>query len=163
MLNSATYGAKVQSTNKASPRGLLKDLIDDNPRAEKVRLLALLRDQLLKEDAIEYLDAVIEYWFANNYHSLVEAPARPRPDIAKAAKQAAVAAIKDKVTARIREEAEMILLDMLMPTGKALRDSTGKECAKAGGWLSKIATKVKPSQKVGAALSEAQVRALFKA
>ena len=51
---------------------------------------------------------------------------------------------------------------MIMPNGKPLRECTGKDCAKAGGWLSKLAKKVKPNQKVGDVLSEAQVKRLFK-
>ena len=31
-----------------------------------------------------------------------------------------------------------VLLDFVMPSGKRLRDSTGKECRAAGGWLSDI-------------------------
>lgn len=167
MLDTGTYGAKVQSWKKSNPRDLLKRVIDDNPAMDKPALLAALRHELLADDGIDYLDAVIEYWFANNYHSLVEMRAAQKPQTsliaAKAAKQAKVEAIKEKVQTRIREEAQMILLDMILPTGKALRDSTGKDCAKAGGWFAKLAEQVKPNQTVGAVMSEDQVRKLWKA
>lgn len=163
MLDTGTYGAKVQSWRKSNPRDILKRLLEENPRADKPALLASLRAELLADDRIDYLDAVIEYWFANNYHSLVEAPATPAArQAAKAEKAAKVEAIKEKVKTRIREEAELILLDLVIPGGKALRDATGRDCAKAGGWFAAIAERVKPGQKVGAAMSEADLRALWK-
>lgn len=154
-LDTGTYGAKVQSWRRANPRDLLKRLIDESPKAGKESLFKTFRDQLRGTDGEEFLDSVIEYWFANNYHSLTE---RTAPD--RAAKRATVDEIKGKVKARIQQEAKIILLDMVLPNGKPLRDCTGKECAKAGGWLTKVAGKVKPNELVGAVLSEAQVRKL---
>lgn len=43
---------------------------------------------------------------------------------------------------------------------KALRDNTGKDCAKAGGWFAALAKRVKPNEKVGSVLSEAQLQKL---
>lgn len=163
-MTTGTYGAKVQSWKKANPRDLLKRLMEENRSAEKPALLALLRDELLREDGLEYLESVIEYWFANNYHSLTDRqPTVPR-EVVKAERTKKVDAVKSVVTAKIRQVAEIMLLDMVtLPSGKALRDSTGKECAKAGGWLSALAKRVQPNQKIGAVLSEADVRKVFKA
>jgi uncharacterized protein YfaP (DUF2135 family) len=166
MLNTGILGAKVQSWKSANPRDILKRLMEENPRMEKPALLAALRHELLSEDRIEYLDAVIEYWFSNNYHSLVAprvSATRPSPAVAKAAKQEKIAAIRQKVERHIEEKVEARLLDFIMPSGKTLRDSTGADCAKAGGWLTKIAGKVNARQRVGNVLSEEQVRKLFKA
>ena len=75
------------------------------------------------------------------------------------------AKVKAKVRAKIVEKAQMILLDMKLPNGKALRDCTGADCAKLGPamgeWLSNISGEVKPRQKVGDVLSEERVRELF--
>lgn len=167
MLDTGTYGAKVQSWKKENPRDLLKQLIEENPSMDKPALLSALREELLAEDHIGYLYAVIEYWFSNNYHSLVEARAAPKSRVsqkaAKVARQAKVAAIKEKVQERIHEEAKIILLDMILPTGKALRDSTGDDCARAGGWFARIAEQVNPDQTVGAVMSEDQLRDLWSA
>lgn len=165
MITPGTYGAKVQSWKNANPRDLLKSLIDEHPSAAKTTLLAMVRNELLEDRSADMLDSVIEYWFTNNYHSLVAPVARaPRPprEVVKAAQTAKVADIKSKVQARIQEEAQLLLLDLVMPNGKSLRDSTGKECAKAGGWYTKIAMRVPPGTKVGKALSEDQLRALWR-
>jgi hypothetical protein len=75
------------------------------------------------------------------------------------------AKVKAKVRARIVEKAKMILLDLMLPNGKPLRECTGADCAKLGpamgAWLSRIAGEVKPRQKVGDILSEESVRELF--
>lgn len=165
MLDTGTYGAKVQSWKSANPRDLLRQIIEENRGADQPALLALTRERLLAEDAIDHLEAVIEYWFANNYRSLVERPSIAPRDVkkAKAVRAAAVESVKAKVKDRIVEEAQAMLLDIVtLPSGKTLRDSTGKDCAKAGGWLSKIAEKVGPKQRVGSALSEEEVRVVWK-
>jgi hypothetical protein len=164
MLDTGTYGAKVQSWKSANPRDLLRQIIEENRNADKPALLAITRDRLLAGDAVDHLEAVIEYWFANNYHSLVERPAPPPREATKATRAAAVKNVKEKVKTRILEEAQAMLLDIVtLPNGKSLRDSTGKDCAKAGGWLSKLAEKVGPKQRVGATLSEEEVRSVWKA
>ena len=65
----------------------------------------------------------------------------------------------------IEAKAQIILLDLVLPNGKALRDCTGRDCkqmsGKMGGWLQKIAERVKPTQFVGDVLKEADVRKLY--
>ena len=53
------------------------------------------------------------------------------------------------------------LLSMVMPNGKELRDCTGRDCKRMGGWFARIAKRVKPTQKVGNALSEEQIQDLM--
>lgn len=154
-LDTGTYGAKVQSWKRANPRDLLKRLIEEQPRADKETLFKAFRDQVRGDDGEDFLDSIIEYWFANNYHSLTE---RPSPAPSKAAKRARVEEIKATIKARA---AKMILLDMVLPNGKPLRDCTGRECAKAGGWFTKIAGQVKSGDIVGKVMSETQVRKLY--
>ena len=167
-VDTGIQGAKRQSFHKASPRGVLMALINENPRAPESTLLRLF-GQKIKEDAEsgdDYLSPIIEYWFAHNYPSLMKGTRTPAAK--RAAKQAARVKdveIAEKVTARIRQEAQIILLDMVLPNGKALRDCTGRDCSKLGGkvgaWLTKIAGKVKPGEVVGDVLDEAQVRKLY--
>ena len=55
---------------------------------------------------------------------------------------------------------EMVLLDYVLPNGKMLRDSTFGECAEAGGWLTRLSKRGQAGDKVGAVLSEQDVRAI---
>lgn len=152
-----TYGAKRQSMKKAQPRELLRNLIEENPKAPEQKLLSLFADTV--RDDPEMIDAVLEYWFANNYRCLTF-----RSDAVErlnSAKRLAASVTSIAVAAKTRAT-RMVLLDMVMPNGKSLRDCTGADCAKVSGWQAKIAKLVKPSQKVGEVLSEAQVRKLLK-
>lgn len=52
----------------------------------------------------------------------------------------------------------VILLDLVLPNGKALRDATGAECAKAGGFFAEVAKTIKPTQVVDRHLKEADLQ-----
>lgn len=66
-----------------------------------------------------------------------------------------VAAEVERMKARIRE---VILLDLVMPNGKALRHATGAECARAGGFYAEIGKHLKPTQVVDKHMSEANLQ-----
>lgn len=52
----------------------------------------------------------------------------------------------------------VILLDLVMPNGKALRHATGAECARAGGFYAEIGKRLKPTQVVDKHMSEANLQ-----
>ena len=54
----------------------------------------------------------------------------------------------------------IMLLDLMLPNGKLLRDCTGVECRAAGGWLVKIADRVGDGV-VGEVLSENEALSIF--
>ena len=162
MIDVGTYGAKRQSMKRGSPRDLLKRLIEDNSGLGEPDILKLFRSEVL--DNPDMVDAIVEYWYANNYRSLTIRPVVASEFKAKARVQAKAETAKrvEVLTKIVKARAQrMVLLDMVLPNGKPLRDSTGKDCAKAGGWLSKIAAKIKPNEVVGKTLSETQVRRLM--
>ncbi|NNV20571.1 hypothetical protein EHE22_09055 [Ochrobactrum pseudogrignonense] len=57
----------------------------------------------------------------------------------------------EEMKAKVRS---IVLLDLVLPDGKALRDATGSECAKAGGFFSEVAKALKPTQVVDKNLTE---------
>jgi hypothetical protein len=59
------------------------------------------------------------------------------------------------------EAAGIILMNLVMPNGKMLKDSTFAECADIGGWYAKIASRVAPEEVVGNVLSEEQLRKIL--
>lgn len=147
-----TTGAKRQSFDRNNPRDLLVRVIEDNPGAGEAEWLKSFT-RAVRDDE-DYLDPIIGYWFANNYRSLI--PVRRATPQRRAAQAKARAAVVETIKLRIAA----ISLSFIMPNGKELRDSTGKECAQAGGWLAKIAKRVKPTEKVGSVLTEGQLRRL---
>lgn len=100
---------------------------------------------------------------------------RPSPAPTVPALAAAIAEIKKpELVRRTMEEAtartaiafnemkaklrSVVLLDLLLPDGKALRDATGAECAKAGGFFADVAKTLKPSQVVDRHLREGDLQ-----
>lgn len=160
-LDTGTLGAKVQSWHGANPRELLKRVIDDNPGADRPALFALFKEALQDDD--EYIAAIVEYWFANNYNSIIHTPLS-RPTNA-ATYERTVADIKEQLGKKIKESAAIALLDMVMPNGKTLADCTGGECMtlrrNIGGWLLRVARRVKTDETVGSTLTEEQLQALY--
>lgn len=52
----------------------------------------------------------------------------------------------------------ILLLDIMLPNGKALRDATGAECARAGGFYAEVGKTLKPQQVVDRHLTEADLQ-----
>lgn len=160
MLNTGIYGAKVQSWGKSNPRDILMTAISENRTANKAQLLTIVRDALLSDDHIDSLYAVIEYWFSNNYHSIVSQKSEDADDIKQRlskVRSAEEEKIKTNIQAKIRDEVKIILMEMIMPSGKTLRKSTGRECAMAGGWLNEVSKLIAPDEVVGDRLTEEEI------
>lgn len=162
-------GATGQSWRGANPRDLLKRVIDDNPGSDRVGLFRLFIEKLKEEDDGDYMETIIEYWFANNYHSLITARSAAdepeRRNAAIAERELLVAGTAEKLRDKIAEQAAVALLDLMMPNGKLLSACNGEECAKLGSkigsWLQKVARRVKPGEIVGDVLTEEDLRALY--
>lgn len=52
----------------------------------------------------------------------------------------------------------VILLNLVLPNGKALREATGADCAKAGGFFTEVAKALKPTQVVDRHLTESDLQ-----
>jgi hypothetical protein len=101
-----------------------------------------------------------DYWFDLNYYRLVADYPRPGESKKDAQKRKAGEAkdFEDKLSAAVEAKARQLMLDMIMPNEKRLRDCTCEECRGMGGWLMAIAKKGLPKQLVGDVVSEAEVR-----
>ena len=139
---------------------MLADIVTANPQATD-RLLLEKFVACLREDD-DYFLAAAEYAFDNALRALRREQAEPTVmQKAKQAKhKAGVAAAHAKRVARIKSN--IVLLSMMMPNGKKLRDCSGEECSHFGGWYRRIASDIGPTKLVGDVLSEQQVRALYK-
>jgi hypothetical protein len=135
-------GAKRQTwSTKDGARAVLARIVEDNPHADDEAIF-----HMFFAESPPYVYECLRYWVSNNLRAL-----RPR----------AVGESVDRTAARAKVEAR--LLDYVLPNGKMLRDCTFGECAEAGGWLTELSRKGQPGEKVGAVLSEKEVRAVWKA
>lgn len=94
----------------------------------------------------------LEFWYALSHRRLLglvakQRTAKERDDTTKSMKASAVAKI--------------VLMQVTLPTGKTLAESTGAECVAAGGWLARVGERVGPRGIVGEILSESQLRGLL--
>jgi hypothetical protein len=155
-----TYGAKRQTWRKPNPREILRRLLEQHPQDSQSKSLERFTQKVL--DDIEILEVIVEYWHSNNFRSLVVNPSL-RVDRSESIKKSKEETLKTKeaIAEAIVETARVLLLELPMANGKLLRFCSGKECAKFGGWFSKIAERVGPRAIVGDVLSEADIRKLY--
>lgn len=151
-----------------NPRALLWQLKEDNPKATNDDLLAMFRERVIADE--EYLTVVIDYFFVNASRAWREARGENKtsPEKVQQKKENEVAA--EKATALVKKRIvanakTLVLMDFLLPHGKTLAASTGKECRmlgpKVGNWLFKIGEAVPTAKLVGKTLTEKKVRSIW--
>lgn len=141
---------------------LLGDVIRKYPDATDAKRRAVFTS--LARDNDEIAAQIIGAWFdryssRHRYDSETAQKRRDRREEERA-REHALAVAAEKVASEVRQT---VLLEMVTPNGKKLRDLTGRECQALGGWFAKISTKVKATQKVGTALTEIELRELWAA
>lgn len=152
VVNAGKTGAKRQSWKDTNPRSILIKIIAENPhesREDEENILELFWHAVKADE--EILRTICEYWGINNYRSIVY----------KADERMALQRAEEVERAKRSIAAKIILLDWKLPNGKALRDCTKEDCRRQGGWLIKVASKLKARQRVGDVFSESQLRSLL--
>jgi hypothetical protein len=132
-------------------RVLLTRLGVQHPDWDRDQLCAAFIEEARQDE--ECVTEALHRCFDNDYRVLVGPPPNPEPPRRSIKSE-------DVKDARSRLQ-RIVLMDLILPTGKRLRESTGDDCAKAGGWLRAIARVVNPTEVVGAVLNEEQVREMF--
>src|SRR5262245_10718011 len=154
-------GAKRQSWQE-NPREILRRLLEKNPSWGRGQLLDEFKR--LVENSPSHLEAIIEYWFSNNYYSLLERP--DRSDERRQRQASQTSQFRKALNEKIDDRVKVVLLDMQMPNGKPLRNCTGTECkalsGRMGAWLLRISKQMKPTDIVGDVLTETQIKKLYK-
>ena len=179
-INMGVTGAKRQSWSRANPRDTLLRLIRENEgdSEDDIRVICWERlkqdvsarcggvDASIIEAALDnsQLRTTFEYWFANNYRSLIHEEPQAREQ--RMRQRQVVAEEINKEAAQLASRIETVikkrLLGMIMPTGKTLRDSTREELLAMSDWTAAVATKLQPGQTVGeAGLTEDQLHELY--
>jgi hypothetical protein len=144
----------VSKGEDANPRALIVKIIEDNPDMDKKELFEIFRVELLDEPGGQR--AVEWYFFVNMYEYATTSRNRKLGPVDRAeAHQRKAEAIEKGI-------AQIMLLDLDMPNGKAMKDCTGAEMARFGSRFQKIADRVGKAKTVGAVLSEDQVKAIMK-
>lgn len=159
-----------RATMMDNPAGSRKEAKDDF--MERMRSDTAYLDLL----AGDYFERMAAVWVVRDYgessHSFgrsevsqdkVERMSHPRAEVkpielvrrTKEEAAARTATAFAEMKAKVRS---VILLDLILPNGKALRNATGAECAKAGGFYAEVAKTIKPTQVVDRHLSEGDLQ-----
>jgi hypothetical protein len=157
-----TSSTRAKTERHYTAHDLLGEVLRDYPDATDTKRRAVFVSLARDNDGIA--TQIIGAWFDryNSRHRYDSETAQKRRDRREEQQERAQArAVEaEKIASTVRE---MILLDMITPNGKKLRDLTGRECGELGGWFGKLAVKVKATQKVGTVLTEPQLRELWAA
>lgn len=151
---------KVRSLFDVFRRSMLR-----NPDASRKEQLTHFLDEVRKEPA--YLDALAEDYFyrqAKDWqpeklgpHS-VTLSATPTAEHRYEKAAAKRAEGKKRVAAEVARIKNVLLMNLRLPTGSLLRDATGAECAKAGGFYTEVSRHLDGREVVGKHLDETDLQ-----
>jgi hypothetical protein len=149
----STGASFVAGKEENNPRDLVLEVIQALPDGTRTERFNMFRNRLA--DMPDDYQRAVEFYFFVNMHDYFTT-SRSRPDPMQRAQ--AVAKQRDMVESI---KAQIVLLDLTMPNGKAMKDCTGAEMAKFGNRYQRIAEKVGKAKLVGAVLDEAGVRRIM--
>ena len=144
----------------------LRQLKRDNPNFTQEQTLKEVRAQfransVFNNDFEEIFDDIILLWFFNAYRTVfAEKPDRKASAQRQADIENTIRASLDRV---IRNKAAIMLMNMVMPNGRMLKECTGAEVRRLADnpWLMTIADAIRPRQHVGNVLTEEQLQLAF--
>lgn len=155
----------VSRRHKESPLGLLIASIQERLSLSEREHKAAFRRVVFEDGYQDFLEALVDEWLGIKYSTALRA-AKP-VSIAEVRAQVAKRSRERKGADALIESAKAImgarLLDLIMPNGKQLRECTGAQCSKFGGFYARIGEKVGPNRIVGKVLSADDVADFFKA
>lgn len=154
---------------------LLKSIIVNEPTISEASAKQQMWEQI--KDSQGLFRLLYDNWFNANWFRyepevkeiITEVPGKPpvvgTSVVVMRKRQGATRETKfqRKVVAKklIKQFSGVILMNLPMPNNKLLRDCTGTECARFGGWFKLIAKAIKPTEKVGKQLSETDLQNLY--
>jgi hypothetical protein len=164
-LSEATYaGPAISKTDRISADPIVAVFIQQYPNAGYDEIAKLVFTEVVNDH--DTLRVIVKEWTHNVYNN-IKAYAKRGDHKHKRMKEkqqeqtSRAEDVKAKAKEHVRKVREIIVMDILLPIGKTVREATGAECKAAGGLFLRIAAKVKPNQIVGKVLSDEQAQALW--
>lgn len=150
--------------HKENALGLLISCIQERRSLTEREHKAVFRKMILEEGYEDFLEALVDEWLGIKYTTALRA-ATPvsigelRANIAKRSRERKRA---DEQVVSAKSIMGARFLELVMPNGKALRDCTGEQCTKFGGFYARIGKKVGATQLVGRVLTADDVADIFR-
>lgn len=160
MNNLSVDGTLPLRNRKESPLGLYIAVIKERPGSSELAHKAAFKRLLLSEGYEDFVEAVVEEWQSIKYSTALRA-AEP-PSIKEIKQNVEQRKNERKEEAALTDKVKQIigatLLDIVLPNGSRLRESTFKYCSELGGFISAIGSLGKPGQIVGDVFTEERLR-----
>jgi hypothetical protein len=158
-INEGITSAKRQTWDYGH-REALRRMVKANPvkagppsEADEAKWRQLYREEIQADE--EPVLACIDYCFHSDLRALLDdrfAGKKRRRKTTRAGAKVAAARNKTEIEAKTQRLApklkDLVLLDLMMPNGKALGQCTGEDCGQFHGWFKRLA-KLVPSRKDG--------------
>ena len=165
-----TGAAHVRRLATKNPMEVLRKIIEQDVTADNDRRFKKW-DVLIMKDP-ELLLAVKQYAFKlwNTQLERDMRAAKAAEDTENAENAEDASPLKRRTKAELEEEAapivsraqKILVLDIVMPNNKRLRECTGQYGKSLGGWIARIAGKVKPTDIIGTVVSDDQAQKLWR-
>lgn len=143
---------------------MISAIIKDNAAKSRTAQEEIFRKMILTDGYQDYFDAIIHLCFSLQYkyaYNAVFPPTMADLDI-HAKRHREESAREDRAVDIAKSVIAARLLDCMMPNGKTLRQCTGAECIRVGGFFTKIGEKIGRDEIVGEAMTEADLQSLAK-
>jgi hypothetical protein len=160
-IDSGVSSAKRATWRQTDWRPILMRIVKENPTASTEQICERFWEEV-RED-LDQLKGIVFYVGNLGVRALTPKHKKRTGSAHEVEVKKAVAIMKTKIKKRIAEEARLLLLDLITPNGKPLRNCTGQECRALGSWYAQLGQKVPANKTVGNCLSENQVYRLWKA
>lgn len=150
--------------HKESPLGFFIAFIQERLELPEREHRKRFKQLVLNPEFEVFLDAIIDEWIGIKYSTALRA-AQPvsTEAIAQSLKQNRVKQQeKDAAITRAKSIMGIRLLDLTMPNGKFLRDCTGAQCIKFGGFYAAIGKQIGPRALVGKNFSNEEIMKVWK-
>lgn len=157
-----TGALMIKQIAQDNPRELLVEIIGENRDRDKNAIFEIFRKEVIKSQALSR--AVQWYFFINMYEyvetSRNQGPGGRGPSVVTPSRRLEGRIVQEQIVESIKQQ--IVILDLLMPNEKLMRECTGSEMALFGNRYQKIAERVGKKSKVGDVLTEEQLRAIMK-
>lgn len=144
------------NTRQLAPLQLLIDLIRKKPSLEEAKQKAAFRKLILDDENEDYLHSLINEWLSIKFNGALNIAVPPARETVEQRRTE-----QARLVATIERVIKVNMLDMMLPNGKKLSNSTGRDCTKAGGLFAQIGMRVKPNEIVGKVLTEKDIHEMW--
>lgn len=164
MLQVAHETTTHRRARKESPLGLLIACIQERLSLTEREHRQAFKRIISEEGYEDFVDAIVDEWMGIKYSTALRAaqPLSVREVRVNAERRAQERKSEAKRASNAKEIIGARLLDIIMPNGKALRDCTGNECIKFGGFYTRIGEAVGGRSLVGNVLTAADLQIMLK-